>query len=53
MSESTKRWLRSKNSTLWGRAFDIKDEDSLEAAATWFEQQVDEYNDHVAQEGAP
>lgn len=40
LEETCQDYLADKNCTLWGRAFDVKDENGLEAAAQWLAEQV-------------
>lgn len=35
--------LRDKKATLWGKAWDIHDKDSRQAAADWFVQQLKDF----------
>jgi hypothetical protein len=44
--EEAKAWLRSKGTTLWGRAFDVQGEDP-EEAARWFLAQLDSFEAFV------
>lgn len=56
MPEHIKEWLQTKHTALWGRSFMITADDSLEAAAQWFSEQMASYvdfmRDKVSQEQA-
>jgi len=39
-------FLKEHNSTLWGRAFDIKHEDSRKAAAEWLTRTIEAFEDY-------
>jgi hypothetical protein len=47
---SVDEWLASQPSTLWGRAFNIKDPSGLEDAAQWFREQLTAYADWAYEE---
>ena len=40
LAENCKKHIASKNCTLWGRAFDVKTEKGLDAAAEWLAGQL-------------
>lgn len=43
MALAAREFLRDKNTTLWGRAFDISENQSLDDAAIWLTHQIAEF----------
>lgn len=51
--EQIKEWLRSKGTTLWGRSWDMTQDQAVVEAAEWFRDQTDQFFDWKYEQEAP
>lgn len=45
--DELREWLENKPVTLWGRAYDLKNPESVDLAVEWFYEQINSYMNWV------